>query len=208
MSRVRLSREESREQTRRRLIAAAAAIIAKKGLAATSVEEIAAKAGFTRGAFYSNFSDKTDLFAELLQIDHKRSQASLRSLLEKAESSKDPQLELASLYAQSYRDNSHYILWAEARLYAMRDEAFRQRMNVLCLERRDTLARFTELLYARLGMLPYPCFADHAFALIALIDGAHYFRMAMPNEVPRTLIEALFAYQLPGPIADVIDCQP
>jgi len=40
-------------------------VIAKKGLEAASVENIAAAAGYTRGAFYSNFSSKDDLFIEL-----------------------------------------------------------------------------------------------------------------------------------------------
>ena len=52
MKRIRLSREASREQTQRRLLDAAESVIARKGLAATSVEDIAAAAGYTRGAFY------------------------------------------------------------------------------------------------------------------------------------------------------------
>ena len=64
--RVRLSREESREQTQQRLLDAAQSVIAKKGLAGTSGEDIAAAAGYTRGAFYSNFRSKGDLFIELL----------------------------------------------------------------------------------------------------------------------------------------------
>jgi AcrR family transcriptional regulator len=70
MPRKRLTREESRDLTRQRLLDAAAVIIAKKGLAAASVENIAERAGYTRGAFYSNFDSKIDLFIELLKRDH------------------------------------------------------------------------------------------------------------------------------------------
>ena len=70
MSRKRLSRDDSREQTTQRLLEAAQKLIAKKGLDAASVENIAAAAGYTRGAFYSNFSSKDDLFIELLRRDH------------------------------------------------------------------------------------------------------------------------------------------
>ena len=45
-------------------------IIAKKGLNGASVEDIAAHAGYTRGAFHSNFRSKADLFIELLKRDH------------------------------------------------------------------------------------------------------------------------------------------
>ena len=82
MPRKRLTREESREQTRLRLLDAAAVAIAKKGLAATSVEDIAEHAGYTRGAFYSNFKSKTDLFIELLRIDQQTMQADLQKLLD------------------------------------------------------------------------------------------------------------------------------
>lgn len=47
-----------RRQTRTQLLDAAASSIAKRGLAATSVDEIATQAGYTRGAFYSNFKSK------------------------------------------------------------------------------------------------------------------------------------------------------
>ena len=63
----RLTRDQAREQTRLRLVDAATLSIARKGLAATSVEDIVAQAGYTRGAFYSNFSNKSDLFFELLR---------------------------------------------------------------------------------------------------------------------------------------------
>ena len=55
MKRKRLTREESKEQTRLRLLDAAQTIFMKKGYVATSVEDIAEAAGYTRGAFYSNF---------------------------------------------------------------------------------------------------------------------------------------------------------
>src|SRR6266404_7652329 len=84
MSRKRLSRDDSREQTTQRLLDAAQKVIAKKGLEAASVENIAAAAGYTRGAFYSNFSSKDDLFIELLRRDHRRSMAELDALRDMA----------------------------------------------------------------------------------------------------------------------------
>src|SRR5881409_2831591 len=63
----RLTRTERQAQTRADLLEAAARVFARRGFAGASVEAIAAEAGFTRGAFYSNFSSKEELFAELLQ---------------------------------------------------------------------------------------------------------------------------------------------
>ncbi|MFD4293586.1 TetR/AcrR family transcriptional regulator [Rhodococcus sp. NPDC058505] len=50
---------------RRRLLEAAAEEFAERGFAAARLAEIARRAGFTKGAVYSNFESKQDLFAEL-----------------------------------------------------------------------------------------------------------------------------------------------
>ncbi|GEB95341.1 transcriptional regulator [Microbacterium lacticum] len=55
-----------REQTRARLLAAAHEVFAEVGMDAASVEMICERAGFTRGAFYSNFASKNELFLALI----------------------------------------------------------------------------------------------------------------------------------------------
>lgn len=64
-----------RQETRDRLFDAAMQVFAEDGLRGASVEAICARAGFTRGAFYSNFTSKEQLFLELLGrgfADHAR----------------------------------------------------------------------------------------------------------------------------------------
>ncbi|NVH76652.1 TetR/AcrR family transcriptional regulator [Paraburkholderia sp. JPY432] len=191
MSRKRLTREESRKETRRRLLGAAALSIASKGLAATSVEDIAARAGYTRGAFYSNFDSKSDLFVELLRLDHQNIQENLRKLLEAGSSSQDLRKRLTLLYAQRYRDDNNYVMWAEARLHAMRDAKFRQQMNVLWLEKREMIASFIEQFCKHVNMqVPGAC-AAQALATIALMDDVLYFTITMPNELSKTSAEAV-----------------
>lgn len=56
-----------RAQTRERLLTAARAVFAEQGIEGASVEEICEAAGFTRGAFYSNFSSRSDLVLALIQ---------------------------------------------------------------------------------------------------------------------------------------------
>src|SRR4051812_29687054 len=63
----RLTRAEQRERTRDALLDAAGRVFVERGFSGASVEAIAAEAGYTRGAFYSNFASKDELFAELLQ---------------------------------------------------------------------------------------------------------------------------------------------
>ncbi|WP_028067344.1 TetR/AcrR family transcriptional regulator [Solirubrobacter soli] len=59
---VRLTRIEQQEQTRERVIAAAERLFVERGFHASSVGDIAAAAGFTKGAVYSNFAAKEDVF--------------------------------------------------------------------------------------------------------------------------------------------------
>ena len=59
---VRLSRAERRQQTREELLSAAEACFVSQGFHATSVDQVAERAGYTKGAVYSNFASKEDLF--------------------------------------------------------------------------------------------------------------------------------------------------
>lgn len=55
-----------REHTRERLISAAAKVFASKGVAGATVDDLSQAAGFTRGAFYSNFTTKEEVFTQTL----------------------------------------------------------------------------------------------------------------------------------------------
>ncbi|WGD37471.1 TetR family transcriptional regulator [Lysinibacter sp. HNR] len=59
-----------RQKTRDRLIDAAFEEFAERGISAASVESISERAGFTRGAFYSNFSSKEELFFALMEREN------------------------------------------------------------------------------------------------------------------------------------------
>jgi AcrR family transcriptional regulator len=67
MSRVRT--RPTRDDTREKLYEAAARIFEEQGIGGASIEAIAAAAGFTRGAFYSNFRSKDELIIAMLE-DH------------------------------------------------------------------------------------------------------------------------------------------
>src|ERR1700730_15535860 len=144
MIRKRLSREDSREQTTQRLLDAAQKLIARKGLEAASVENIAAAAGYSRGAFYSNFSSKDDLFIELLRPDHEKFTAELNALRSSALSVDQVQRRIRDLYGQIYRDNESCMNWTEARMLAARDARFRAKLDTLMTQKRGQIAEFIE----------------------------------------------------------------
>lgn len=70
--RKRLTREESRKLTRANLLDSAAEMFARRGFHGASVEEIAEEAGYSRGAVYSNFSGKEEMFLALFDRRQER----------------------------------------------------------------------------------------------------------------------------------------
>ncbi len=70
--RRRLTREESKARTRYELLRAASRLFLRNGFVATSLSDIAEEAGLTKGAVYSNFESKEDLFLALLAGDQER----------------------------------------------------------------------------------------------------------------------------------------
>src|SRR5258706_4968023 len=63
----RLSRAEQRDLTRTRLLDAAEKVFVDRGFHAASVDEVAEEAGYSKGAVYSNFENKDELFLAVLE---------------------------------------------------------------------------------------------------------------------------------------------
>uniref|UniRef100_A0AAU2JN77 TetR/AcrR family transcriptional regulator n=1 Tax=Streptomyces sp. NBC_00049 TaxID=2903617 RepID=A0AAU2JN77_9ACTN len=74
-----------RQATRQKLYEAAVTLIAEKGFSATTVEEIAERAGVAKGTVYYNFASKNDLFEELLRHGVGLLTVSLRTAAEETE---------------------------------------------------------------------------------------------------------------------------
>ena len=69
-----LTPERRRQQTREHLLAAAAQVFAERGFHGATLDEVATVAGFTKGAVYSNFKNKEDLFLALFRARTSRRQ--------------------------------------------------------------------------------------------------------------------------------------
>ena len=63
----RRTQAERRAQTRAKLLKAAGAVFARRGYHEATLEEIAERAGLSKGALYYNFASKEDLFLALLK---------------------------------------------------------------------------------------------------------------------------------------------
>lgn len=118
-----------RENTRSRLMDAAAQLFAEEGIDASSVEAICERAGFTRGAFYSNFGSKEELFLALCERSANTTLAALRERIASLEAHDlDAHTELHNLVQQvleiAAQDRLDVLLNAEIRTQALRNADF------------------------------------------------------------------------------------
>src|SRR5471032_392832 len=181
MKRIRLTREQSRDQTRERLLDAAQVIFMKKGFVSASVEDSAAASGYTRGAFYSNFGSKSELFLELLKRDHDGIMGRLHSIFDGEASRADMEARLLQYYSECYRDNKCFLLWVEAKLQSSRDAKFRAQFNAFIRELLQTTTAYIVAFSERVGT-PLTMPAEQlALGLTALIDGIQFFYMSDPQ---------------------------
>ncbi len=185
-TRIRLTREQSREQTRQRLLDATRTLFAAQGFAATSVEQIALEAGYTRGAFYSNFQDKADLFLALLRREHERIMGEFQALLDEPapEAGGGPpprdllEARLLAHYARMHQDTQLLALMLEARLHAARDASFTPHFRRFREDLLDAVGRYAQAFAQRAGLALSMSPEDLAFGFVALCDGCALHRLA------------------------------
>lgn len=120
----------SRENTRARLLEAAAQVFAEVGLDGASVEEVCERAGFTRGAFYSNFESKDELFLMLTASVAEVRLNAVRTRVEEMTADGalaagcDPVDIVRQVMELGGDDRLGVMLMSEIRIRALRDPAF------------------------------------------------------------------------------------
>jgi AcrR family transcriptional regulator len=115
------SRRQGRSDlTRDRLIGAAEKIFARDGFEAAKLEEIAAAAGYTRGAFYANFTSKEDLFLALLEREIAARIENVRMRIGSADAPDAKLQSLREFMHQICLDRRWALLALEFKLFAVR----------------------------------------------------------------------------------------
>lgn len=123
-----------RRVTRARLLSAAREVIAERGAGGATVEGIAERAGFTRGAFYSNYSDLDELIVDLIRDVGEVRLRDVREAASQFALNRTPGLTIEGALAGGVREFVHLLqppmqdvlLQAELRLYALRHDGARE----------------------------------------------------------------------------------
>lgn len=140
-----------RAQTRDRLIEAAVHVFAERGVLGSSVEEICERAGFTRGAFYSNFDSKDELCLALIRHHCEVQIEAVRDLLASIDDTM-PTSDLDELLQQALghfmflhgKDRDTAVALAELQLYAVRNPDFAVTYNEVDLTIDELFAEIVE----------------------------------------------------------------
>ena len=189
---MRMTRAEKQAATRAALLDAAAKVFVERGLQGASVEAISERAGFTRGAFYANFKNKEELFAELLQ---QRVYAAYRFMAEQQLAGEGPvptARESAEVLAQIQANPDGrwlFRLWFELLAQASRDEEMRNLAKEFWSTNRALTAQVVEKSGSdRKGLTPEAA----ATALIAMDIGLAIQHHVDPDAVPLSLYPEIF----------------
>ena len=143
-----------RTNTRARLIEAAADVIVSKGIAGARIDDVVKQAGFTRGAFYSNYSSLQDVLTEAIVS---RSNALLEKIAQAVDSIEGPPtmtslMELLEAIRPEAR--TIYLLTTEYSLFQLRNP---DSPTIPGTARADFTARLSgtvEKVLARMGRRP------------------------------------------------------
>jgi AcrR family transcriptional regulator len=148
MATVRLTREERKALTRADLLAAARRVFVERGFHASTLDEIAEAAGYTKGAIYSNFRGKDDLFLALLAGHYEERIRAHRALFERLgfEDAEEARRAVARIIFAAYeREPAWWALVSDFSTHASRDAEVSERLREL---RERFLAALAELIEA------------------------------------------------------------
>jgi len=125
-----LTPERRKAMTREHLLAAAAEVFAEHGYHGATIDQVAERAGFTKGAVYSNFASKEDLFLALTEERERRLIKAFASAAPPDAAPAELIAGLRTVYAGADPEerDRNWRLWQEFILFSLRDETARRKL--------------------------------------------------------------------------------
>jgi AcrR family transcriptional regulator len=169
------TRKENQDVTRQELLSAAHHCFTRYGYQGSSVDRIATKAGFSKGAFYSNFDSKASILLEILARHHAEYIEHLRAIIERA-TADQMSVALGEWEALRNREPEWAGLNIELLMHAKSDEKFQAQYLRYAERYRHALAELIMKRFKKARRAPPAPAEDLAAALIALADGLAFQR--------------------------------
>jgi AcrR family transcriptional regulator len=195
MPRGDFDRSARKAHTREQLLAAAARVYARSGFGGATLDEVAAEAGFTKGAVYSHFGSKENLLIALME-EHLAAQVTEQlAVWDRDRTTWERPLAGSAQWMASLEDDPDpFRLFVELWVYAQRDERLRERLAGGLDALRMTFARFAQAGAEDSGLPPLPHAAERfATVVLALGIGLPMIRMIDAESVPPELLGAVLS---------------
>ena len=191
-----LTPERRRQQTRDYLIAAAAQVFAERGFHGATLDEVAAVAGFTKGAVYSNFKSKDDLFLALLEARYQSGMTSLRAFLDARDGPHQAGDFVARIAAdlQDPSGDPWGDLYQEFLVYAMRNPEAREKLAELERADLEALAALIRAEREKHGIEDTHSVEHAARFVVALMRGLFTMHLIETTAVDDALISSMLDY--------------
>jgi len=153
MTARRLTRVERKQRTRTELLAAARRVFLRSGFHAATLDEIADEAGYTKGAVYSNFASKDDLFLAVLDEHFGGRVEAYDELVGSAERVEDAYRAVARYWHDANRREPEWArLVVEFLAYASRSQELRRAVEDVRERSLDRISMVVDGLAARHGV--------------------------------------------------------
>ena len=199
MSRRPTGRKQSAARTRQRLLAAARDVFVERGYQAASIYEIAARAGYTIGAVYSQFGGKSGMFLELLDEHYAAQLEALEArLVAGADAAASAEIGGAFWSGFLEADPELVVLFVEFWSAAMRDEDVRERLARSNRRLRSALAELIGRKAEGAGVEVSAQPSEIAITVDALVDGFALHRLADRDGVPADLVGRALGWLVAG----------
>jgi AcrR family transcriptional regulator len=192
MPRGDFDRSARRALTRARLLQAAASVYARRGFGGATLDEVAAEAGFTKGAVYDHFGNKETLLLALIE-EHLTGQVAEQIALFDREriTWERPLAGSARWMERLEQDPDPFRLFVELWIYAQRDERLRSRLAAGLDTLRQTFARFAAASAADAGVqAPAHATEQIANVMLGLGLGLPMLKLIDPDSISAGLLGA------------------
>jgi AcrR family transcriptional regulator len=120
----------TRDETRRRLLDSAYETFCEVGFQAATIEAVCSRAGFTRGAFYSNFTSLDELLLALWERTVETTAAAIRVQVATMDERDEPfETAMAALVALRAPDRAWFVISTEFLLHSLRTPGLEERLE-------------------------------------------------------------------------------
>ena len=186
-----------RALTRQSLLDAAAQVFSERGFHGATLDDVAAAAGFTKGAVYSNFKSKDDLFLALLEHHLAQGELRLRAAIEQSDVPPEQRLgDFVKLLRDAPPEGSPRWseLYQEFSTYALRNEEARSKLAELDRRQAESLAALLFERRAVNGIESEQAAFRLALVVLSLMKGLDQWSLVDPGSVDAAVFDTAVAF--------------